>query len=318
MLAASASLLNIKVVILDVGEHSPAKQVVAPLTQDLSHIDGSFADPQKIGELASKVDVLTVEIEHVDITALEELQNSTRSTPLVIHPDPSTIRIIQDKFRQKQYLSRRGCPISEFLVVESTWDSVRTAVQKLGFPMMLKSRTLAYDGRGNYAVREFSDIEQALSALGNRPLYAEKWVPFVKEIAVMVVKTTDGEIKSYPAVETVHKDNVCHLVFAPLRWHDSTLSHRAQKVAETAVESFEGAGVFGVEMFLAENGQSFSSSIATEANSFQVTSTSTKSLPVLIIPDIIPLRLVRLRSTKITYEQFYLCLSDRLRSRFHR
>jgi phosphoribosylaminoimidazole carboxylase len=256
MLAASASLLNIKVVILDVGEHGPAKQLVAPLAPNLSHVDGSFADPEKIRELAAKVDVLTVEIEHVDVATLEELQNATRPIPLIIHPDPSTIRIIQDKFRQKQHLSRRGCPVSEFLVVESTWDSVRTAVVKLGFPIMLKSRTLAYDGRGNYAVRELYDIEQALSALGGRPLYAEKWVSFIKEIAVMVVRTTDGEIQSYPAVETVHKDNICHLVFAPLRWRDATISHRAQTIAETAVKSFEGAGVFGVEMFLTETGQS--------------------------------------------------------------
>ncbi|KAF8238135.1 phosphoribosylaminoimidazole carboxylase [Tricholoma matsutake] len=262
MLAASASLLNIKVVILDVGEHSPAKQLVAPLAPNLSHIDGSFADPNKIRELAAKVDVLTVEIEHVDVTTLEELQNATRPTPLVIHPDPSTIRIIQDKFRQKQNLSRRGCPVSEFLAVESTWESVRTAVEKLGFPIMLKSRTLAYDGRGNYAVRELYDIEQALTALGGRPLYAEKWVSFVKEIAVMVVKATDGEIQSYPAVETVHKDNICHLVFAPLRWHDSTLSHRARTIAEAAVKSFEGAGVFGVEMFLTEAGDIYINEIA--------------------------------------------------------
>jgi phosphoribosylaminoimidazole carboxylase len=257
MLAASALLLNIKVVILEVGEHSPAKQLVAPLDPSLSHINGSFADPEKIRELAAKVDVLTVEIEHVDVATLEELQKTPRHTPLIIHPDPSTIRIIQDKFMQKQHLSKRHCPVSEFLVVESSWDSVRTAVQKLGFPIMLKSRTMAYDGRGNYAVRELSDIGQALSALGDRPLYAEKWVSFVKEIAVMVVKSADGEVRSYPAVETVHKDNICHLVFAPLRWHDAALAHRARTLAETAVKSFDGAGVFGVEMFLTEAGQSF-------------------------------------------------------------
>jgi phosphoribosylaminoimidazole carboxylase len=254
MLAASASLLNIKVAILDVGEHSPAKQVVAPLDPNLSHIDGSFSDAQKIRELADKVDVLTVEIEHVDVATLEELQSTTRPTPLAVHPSPSTIGIIQDKFRQKQHLSRCGCPISEYLAVESTSDSVQTGIEKLGFPVMLKSRTLAYDGRGNYAIRTFDDIEPALAALGDRPLYAEKWVSFVKEIAVMVVRTVQGEVQSYPAVETVHKDNICHLVFAPLRWHDTNISHRARVTAEAAVKSFEGAGVFGVEMFLTETG----------------------------------------------------------------
>jgi phosphoribosylaminoimidazole carboxylase len=119
---------------------------------------------------------------------------------------------------------------------------------------MLKSRTLAYDGRGNFVLRELSQVPEALAALGNRPLYAEKWVPFTHEIAVMVVRSTNGEVRAYPVVETVHKENVCHLVFAPLRTQDATLSRRAQSVAEDAVKTFEGAGVFGVEMFLMDDG----------------------------------------------------------------
>ncbi len=93
MLAASASLLNVKVVILDSGEHAPAKQVFSPTDHHLSHIDGSFTDPAKIRELASKVDVLTVEIEHVDADALENIQESTN---IESHPNSSTIKIIQD------------------------------------------------------------------------------------------------------------------------------------------------------------------------------------------------------------------------------
>ncbi|KAG6873604.1 phosphoribosylaminoimidazole carboxylase ade2 [Termitomyces sp. Mi166 len=262
MLAASASLLNVKVIILDVGETAPAKQVIAPQGPEFEHIDGSFTDPDKIRELASKVDVLTVEIEHVDVQTLENVRSGFNEVSLPIHPSPSTIRIIQDKFRQKEHLSSRGCPVSEFLSVESTDASVRSAVAQLGLPLMLKSRTLAYDGRGNYVVRNVSDIPDAIAALGNRPLYAEKWVPFDREIAVMVVRTVDGEVQSYPVVETVHKDNICHLVFAPLRSRDPTLSKRARDIAETAVKTFTGAGVFGVEMFLMHDGGLYVNEIA--------------------------------------------------------
>jgi phosphoribosylaminoimidazole carboxylase len=255
MLAASASLLNQKVIILDTGEHGPAKQVVAPTEPHLVHLDGSFADPTKIRELAKKVDVLTVEIEHVDAAALEEIRLSAEGKNLDIHPSPSTIQIIQDKFRQKQHLSSHNLPVSEFVEVESTVDSISHAAQKLGLPLMLKSRTLAYDGRGNFVVRELRQAEEAIAALGDRPLYAEKWVPFLKEIAVMVVRTVDGEVQSYPVVETVHKDNVCHLVFAPLRSRDPSLSPRARSVAENAVKSFTGAGIFGVELFLMDDGK---------------------------------------------------------------
>lgn len=252
MLAQAASPLNIDIVVLDVGEHGPAKQVVAPKSPRLAHIDGSFTDAVKIRELAAKVDVLTVEIEHVDVNVLDEVQDSL---PLGVHPSPSTIKVIQDKFAQKHHLAAHGCPLGEFVSVDATSDSIISAIKKLGLPLMLKSRTLAYDGRGNFVIRDANQIEDAIGALGNRPLYAEKWVPFVKEIAVMVVRSTTGEVRSYPAVETVHKENICHLVFAPFRSRDPTIADRARAVAEAAVKALHGAGVFGVEMFLLADGR---------------------------------------------------------------
>ncbi|KDQ62329.1 hypothetical protein JAAARDRAFT_30227 [Jaapia argillacea MUCL 33604] len=260
MLGAAASLLNVKVVILDVGDNAPAKQVISHhATSTLSHIDGSFTDPDKIRELASQVDILTVEIEHVDVNVLEEVQ---KSRGLAVHPGPSTIRIIQDKFLQKKHLLSKSLPVSEFLQVDSTVESIHAAAHTLGLPLMLKSRTLAYDGRGNFVLRDLSQAQAALEFLNNRPLYAEKWVQFIKEIAVMVVRNTAGEVISYPVVETVHKDNICHLVFAPLRSADPGLPARARAVAEAAIRSFEGAGVFGVEMFLLSDGTIYVNEIA--------------------------------------------------------
>ncbi|OJA12948.1 hypothetical protein AZE42_07482 [Rhizopogon vesiculosus] len=259
MLAASAALLNIDIVILDVGENGPAKQIISPRSSSLTHIDGAFTDPEKIKVLASKVDVLTVEIEHVDTTVLEEIQSTSGAS---IHPSPSTVKTIQDKFIQKQHLQCHQCPVSEFTHVHSNVESIRQTAEKLGLPFMLKSRTLAYDGRGNFIVRNLAQAEEAISTLGNRPLYAEKWVPFVNEIAVMVVRSTTGEVRSYPAVETVHKDNICHLVFAPLRNRDPRVAIRAQSIAEAAVKTFQGAGVFGVEMFLMEDGSIYINEIA--------------------------------------------------------
>jgi phosphoribosylaminoimidazole carboxylase len=255
MLASAASLLNIKVIILDVGPTSPAKQILSN-SPPHEHIDGSFTDPTKIRELASKVDVLTVEIEHVDVDTIEEVRKTYKDR-LVVHPSPSTIRIIQDKFKQKEHLFAHSCPVSEFMEIESNLVSIHAAAGRLGLPLMLKSRTLAYDGRGNFVLRKLSQAHDALTALGDRPLYAEKWVPFVMEVAVMVVRTTLGDVQSYPAVETVHKDNICHLVFAPLRSRDPGIGEKARKVAEAVVRTLEGAGVFGVEMFLMQDGVLF-------------------------------------------------------------
>jgi phosphoribosylaminoimidazole carboxylase len=248
MLASSAALLNIDLVVLDVGYHAPAKQV---FQSKAGHIDGTFSDPLKIQELASKSDVITVEIEHVNVDALEA---AGENGGIQIHPSPSTLRTIQDKFFQKEHLARHEIPVSEYCSVDPTEQSLVVAGERLGFPLMLKSRTLAYDGRGNLVVKGPSDVVAAIKGFGDRPLYAEKWVSFVKEVAVMVVRSATGEVRSYPTVETVHKENICHLVFAPLRHTDPKVSRRAKDIAEKAIQTFEGAGVFGVEMFLLSDG----------------------------------------------------------------
>jgi phosphoribosylaminoimidazole carboxylase len=255
MLAASASLFNVKVVILDVGEHTPAKQILAPTKPELAHIDGSFTDAEKILELAEKVDILTVEIEHVGVDVLDKIAQTQK---VQIHPSPSTIRLIQDKYNQKKHLQKAGIATAEFFEIpEPTPDAVYAAIDKLGLPLMIKSRTLAYDGRGNFVLRHASQIEEVLAALKDRPLYAEKWVNFEREIAVMVVRTVNGSVASYPAVETVHRDNICLLTFAPLRSPNPTTIANAQSLAESAVLTFEGAGIFGVEMFQLPDGSDF-------------------------------------------------------------
>lgn len=241
MLAASASLLNIDVVILDNGEDAPAKQIVA----SSSHVDGSFSNAAKIRELAQKVD-----IQHIDISVLEDIAKTSK---VEIHPSPSTIRVIQDKFNQKEHLRSQGLAVADFAAVESNVDNIKATSKQFGLPLMLKSRTLAYDGRGNYVLRGVDDIPEALAALGGKPLYAERFMPFVKEVAVMVVRSVNGDVQSYPVVETVHKDNICHLVFAPLRHANPEVLLRARILAEDAIRTFSGAGIFGVEMFLLED-----------------------------------------------------------------
>lgn len=127
---------------------------------------------------------------------------------------------------------------------------------------MLKSRTEAYDGRGNYPVRSSSDIDAALKALVGRPLYAEKWADFKMELAVMVVKTAqkasdewESITKAFPVVETVHEDSICKLVYAPACNVDQATIQDAQRMARAAVGNLPGKGVFGVEMFLIEDGK---------------------------------------------------------------
>jgi len=172
-----------------------------------------------------------------------------------LQPSWKTIRVIQDKYLQKAHLIEAGVSTTETLpVISSTRECLAEIGSMLGYPFMLKSRTLAYDGRGNYVIKNTDAITGALETLKGRPLYAEKWAAFTKELAVMVVRTKAGECISYPTVETVHEDNICKLVYAPARVGAGTME-KARKLAEKAVGSFWGAGVFGVEMFLLEDGE---------------------------------------------------------------
>jgi phosphoribosylaminoimidazole carboxylase len=120
---------------------------------------------------------------------------------------------------------------------------------------------MAYDGKGNYVVKSESDIEKAVAALSKTPLYAEKWAPFVKELAVMVVRRANGEVRSYPVVETIHKNSICHLVIAPAQINGA-VAKKAQLIAENAIKSFPGAGIFGVEMFVMADGEILLNEIA--------------------------------------------------------
>ncbi|KAF2152608.1 phosphoribosylaminoimidazole carboxylase [Myriangium duriaei CBS 260.36] len=240
MFVEAASRLNIQVNVLDAG-HAPAKKIA----HHNNHTDGSFKDVDSIQKLAQTCDVITVEIEHVDTHILEQIDSKSD-----IQPSWKTIRTIQDKYVQKEHLIDHGVATAQSIPI-ATNDSkgLEDAGHKLGFPFMLKSRTDAYDGRGNFPVKSAEDIPAALEALGKRPLYAEKWADFKMELAVMAVKTKD-DVLAYPVVETVHEDSICKLVYAPARGVSSEVQQKAQELAKKAVSCFWGKGVFGVEMFL--------------------------------------------------------------------
>ncbi|MCJ1384774.1 phosphoribosylaminoimidazole carboxylase ade2 [Xylographa soralifera] len=275
MLTEAANRLGVKIATLDV-EGAPAKQINA----HADHVNGSFSDPQAIRELARKCDVLTVEIEHVDTDVLEDLADGTettedwrliRSTKIEVQPSWRTIRVIQDKFKQKEHLISHDVATARSLALENgTLEEVVEIGEELGYPLMLKSRTDAYDGRGNYPVRSPKDIEKALAALGDRPLYAEQWAHFKIELAVMVIKTKDGHLDrewkestlAYPVVETFHEDSICKLVYAPARNVPEVTRRKAQDLARRAVAGLWGKGVFGVEMFLLEGGDLLINEIA--------------------------------------------------------
>ncbi len=221
-----------------IGSNSSAGQVVAQA------VEGSFRDTDRIKELASKCDVVTMEIEHVNCDALELLE----SEGVKVQPASKTLRTVQDKYEQKIHMAKADVPMGAF-VDAPTVDAVREAGANWGYPLMLKAKRLAYDGRGNAVVKSANHISTAFNLLGGSDLYVEKWVPFRKEIAIMVVRSSSGELATYPLVDTYQKDSICHTTITPANLLEKAM-RSAIEIASKAVASLWGGGIFGVEMFL--------------------------------------------------------------------
>ncbi|KAL1151154.1 hypothetical protein V6Z11_A09G021700 [Gossypium hirsutum] len=245
MLCQAASKMAIKVIVLDPSENCPASALA------YDHMVGSFDDSATVEEFAKRCGVLTVETEHVDVATLEKLEQQG----IDCEPKASTIRIIQDKYLQKVHFSRHGIPLPEFMEINNLEETKR-AGELYGYPLMIKGKRLAYDGRGNAVAKSEGELSSAIDVLGGfgRGLYVEKWAPFIKELAVIVARGRDNSILCYPVVETIHKENICHIVKAPadVPWRIRKL---ANDVAYKAISSLEGAGVFAVELFLTRDGQ---------------------------------------------------------------
>ncbi|KAJ3693866.1 hypothetical protein LUZ60_009346 [Juncus effusus] len=245
MLCQAGSTMALKIITLDPLENCPASSL------SYRHVVGSFSDAETVRSFAKRCGVLTVEIEHVDAATLEELEKQG----IDCQPRASTIRIIQDKYSQKVHFSQHGIPLPAFMEINDL-TSAEKAGELFDYPLMVKSKRLAYDGRGNALCNSKEDLLSTVNSLGGfeHGLYVEKYTPFIKELSVIVARSRDGSTVCYPVVETVHKDNICHIVEAPADVADK-IKKLAVEVARKAVGSLEGAGVFAVELFLTEDGQ---------------------------------------------------------------
>lgn len=249
MLAIAAKYLGFSVIILDPTLGSPAGQVAD------REIIGDFNDKEKIMQLASECDYLTFEIELADADILGQISHHVK-----VNPSPKTLKMIQDKYFQKTFLRGAGIPTAEFENLESPKDVLQTA-KRLGYPFLLKIKCDAYDGRGNALIKNDGDIELALARLAGRPLYIERYIEFEKELAVIAARGMDGAIVIYPVVETIQRNNICHSVCAPAPISRAT-EQKVFGMIQITMEHLEGAGVFGIEMFLMSNGEVLINEIA--------------------------------------------------------
>lgn len=250
MLTLAAKPLGFRVVVLNSQSNGPAAQVGA------EEIIGNLYDESALKQLAEQADYITVEIEHLNADALEAIEKSG----IPVNPAPATIRLIQDKFKQKEYLHQAGVPLASFMNVADK-QAALAALETFGGKMLLKTRHGAYDGRGNMVVASSADIDKAFELFGDKALYAEGFVQFERELAVMVARDIAGNIAVYPIVQTVHERNICTEVLAPAPISNDQRT-QAEAVARKVASLLKGAGTFGIELFQTTTGEILVNEIA--------------------------------------------------------
>lgn len=252
MLCLEAKKMGYQVVVLDPTVASPASQVAD------RQIVASFSDKESIRQLAKDTDVVTYEFEHIDSEILIDLE----AEGYTVYPSGKTLQIIQNKYTQKSFLLQGGLPIPRFSPVSSVQD-IEANIKKYGLPLVLKTCTGGYDGKGNAVIRSLEDIENCYSDLGQGkvPLMIEEFIDFQKEVSIVVARNLNGQIVHYPVVENIHHNSILHLTKAPGQVCKE-VEDKIKDISIAVMELFEDIGVFCIEMFVTKDKEVYINEIA--------------------------------------------------------
>jgi 5-(carboxyamino)imidazole ribonucleotide synthase len=229
---------NLDIHILDPDAEAPCRKIAPKFTQ------GSLQDFDTVYQFGKDLDVITIEIEKVNVEALEKLEQEGKR----VYPQPSVIRLIQDKRIQKEFYIANHLPTADFILTDNRAD----VSNHLDFlPAFHKLGRDGYDGRGVQRIASETDIDKAF----DQPGLLEKAVPFEKELAVIVARNPSGEIRTFPTVEMVfHPElNLVEYLFAPAEI-EPDIDMKAQEVARKTAEAFGICGLLAVELFLTADG----------------------------------------------------------------
>lgn len=238
IMSQKAKKMGFHVTILDPTFNCPAAQVSD------KHIMGGFYDKEKLEQLVQETHVTTFELEHVDTSILKELYEHGHN----IHPSPYVMELIQNKYEQKKLLDEKGIPVPTYKNIENIED-----LKAFGFPVVQKTKLGGYDGQGVQVLKREEDITtKAIQAES----FIEEMVDIDKELAVIVARNIEGEIKCYPVVEMLFDErvNICDSVMAPARI-SKEIEEMSLEICKKSIEALDGVGIFGVELFLTKKGE---------------------------------------------------------------
>lgn len=243
MTAQAARTLGYKVAVLD-----PNEQSAAGVLAD-TNITASFDDPEAYRQLADQSDVVTYEFENVSAKHLDEVQRRVG-----VVPDPHALRITQNRLREKETLRSLQIPTADFVPVNNAND-LQTGIRAFGHGV-LKTVSGGYDGKGQAVLTAEDDVRATYNEVshnGKLPLILERFVPFVRELSVIVARNARGEVQTFPVAENIHRNGILHLSIAPARI-SQRVADEAEQLAAQIANGLKLIGVMGIELFQTDNG----------------------------------------------------------------
>jgi 5-(carboxyamino)imidazole ribonucleotide synthase len=237
---------NVSVSILDGDKNAPCAHLASEF------FEGDLNDFQAVYDFGKKVNLLSIEIENVNVDALEKLE----SEGLAVFPQPAVLRMIKDKGLQKNFYRDHALPTADYFLAENKADILTYSAH---FPFMQKLRKGGYDGKGVYKIKTEKDLENAFDA----PCVLEKFIDFDKEIAVIGARNASGEVKLYPVVEMEFNPqaNLVEFLFSPANISPE-VEKEAQAIGTKIIEKTGIVGVLAVEFFVTKSGQVLVNEIA--------------------------------------------------------
>ena len=241
MSALAAARLGYRCHVLSDDADAPAAQVAASVTL------GAYDDPDALRRFADRVDVVTFEFENISASGLDLLA-SLRP----VRPSGEILRASQDRVAEKRMLQDAGVNVAPWHEVRDR-ASLDAAACALGFPLVLKTTRLGYDGRGQAVARDAAGLDAAFERLRPRPLVAERLVGFASELSVMVARGASGTVVAYDTVQNRHRDHILDVTLAPAPVPPA-IAEAAQLLARQIAVHLRLEGLLGVEMFLDADG----------------------------------------------------------------
>lgn len=249
MLCLCARRMGYRTVVWTGGLEAPAREVADEA------VELPFDAPEALARFARLADVATIEFENIPRESLEAL-----AAKIPLHPSPEAVAICQNREREKKFLHAHGIPCARFELVDSA-ESLAAAVARLGTPAVLKTADFGYDGKGQRRLDGGEDPSEVWAAFEGGRAVLEAFVPFEREISVMVARGGDGEVVTFDPAENRHRHHMLDLSIVPAGISAES-DEEARRIARDIASALGYRGILGVEFFLLESGELLVNEIA--------------------------------------------------------